>query len=470
MQRVSFNDVLLMNRGKTVAAAKLARFLIIIFVCACSSSPNSKHDNFVSCRVDNSKIIVEADTFNVYRYYLNVGSVIVDSGIFEKHIDFVIPKIVKGTNQNRKEIALEAAKNDYIHKIRLRVNESVDTTFTYQQHITEIPDENIGFTGFGAPLIRKSKYVNVDKDLRVWLYHRNERLYDDLFDSFSKIYSELSLTGYHEYVPVGNVPVVHDIDGYTYKINSNVQADYYAVVACKSQLYIDQFIEQAVGNNFEGLSTSLSMPFSCHYRKGTSGYRNVFLLCINKDWSYKQIPLATFVLDNTAPKSSFVGFPRRGVYPVHDYLSPPPVEPSSLIYKNEIKVIYPPNMPKIYGYASAFVDNWDGNGLECNVTFHVKFNGDTKSITIQRRGDLCYREYGGGYYLKQEDKVIYAKDHNGSCTFTYKMHFDDGDNIIPVIVEDYNGNKQKGNITVHAKFTRNNAPSINIDNNIDVYN
>lgn len=104
------------------------------------------------------------------------------------------------------------------------------------------------------------------------------------------------------------------------------------------------------------------------------------------------------------------------------------------------------------------------------MTFRVELSGDAKSVTIQRRGELCFPDKYLGNHFRPEDKVIYAKDHNGAYTFTYKMHFDDGDNIIPVIVEDYNGNKHKGSITVNAKFVRSNAPSVNIDNNIDIYN
>ena len=100
-------------------------------------------------------------------------------------------------------------------------------------------------------------------------------------------------------------------------------------------------------------------------------------------------------------------------------------------------------------------------------TFSLAFLGDCKSITIQRRGELCYREYGGTYYFKQEDKTFYAKDYNGSHQFTWKMHFDDGDNEIPVIVEDNHGNRASYKVIVRARFVRNNAPQINIDNNIE---
>ena len=380
---------------------------------------------------------------------------------------------MKGSDDNRKDIALNAAKNDFTHKVRLQINDVLDTVFNYRQTITVIPDENISFTGFGSPLVRKSKNSNADNELRIWLYRRQEHLDDVLFEIFRMIYTELSINGDNEYVPVGSIPVVHDIEGQKYKVKSDIQADYYAIVACQDQAYINQFIEQAVGNNFAGLSSSLSVPLTCHYKKGISGYMNVFLVCINKDWTYKQIPIATFALDNSAPESRFYDASSRLARTRYYYQSDNTVsksEPSSLSYNDRIKVLYPSDKPKIFGDASVLITNWDGNGLECNVTFRVELSGDAKSATIQRRGELCYYNKYLGYHFKPEDKVIYAKDHQGAYTFTYKMHFDDGDNIIPVIIEDYNGNKHKGSITVNAEFVRSNAPSINIDNNIDIYN
>ena len=50
------------------------------------------------------------------------------------------------------------------------------------------------------------------------------------------------------------------------------------------------------------------------------------------------------------------------------------------------------------------------------------------------------------------------------------MHFDDGDNEIPITVEDYHGNRRDYKIVYRAEFVRSNAPQIDIDNNIDIYN
>lgn len=299
--------------------------------------------------------------------------------------------------------------------------------------------------------------TNVDKELKIWLYRKREHLEDTIFVKFVDIYKAITRTGYNDFVPKGDIPVVHDAAGLSYKISSNIKADYYAVVACEYQKFIDQYIEQLVANDFKGVSTTLSAPLQCHYRKDASGYRTVFLVCINKDWTYKIYPLAVFAMDNSNPKC---------LQPIiYDY----PQEPSSLIYKDKIRVLFPDNSPRIYGGACVSVTDWDGNGLECNVTFKVDFAGDCKSVTIHRRGSLCYYQPYFGNHFKPEDKVIYNK-YIGPYTFTYKMHFESGNNIIPFTLEDYHGNKNEGIITIKARFVRDDAPSVKIENNNSIYN
>ena len=44
-----------------------------------------------------------------------------------------------------------------------------------------------------------------------------------------------------------------------------------------------------------------------------------------------------------------------------------------------------------------------------------------------------------------------------------------GTNYIPVVIEDNHGNKTEFELNERASFTRSNAPSINIDNNVNIY-
>ena len=446
---------------------KYLLFLFPLMLIACSSNKEA-HDKFVTIRLaDNrNKIVIESDTLSSNKYVLSLGDIVLDSGYCSRVKNLEIPKILGKCVDKKKEIALLCAKNNYYYSMNLKVGDDVDTTFRLRQTVKSSSFDNISFTGFGAPLIKKTASANVDKDLKIWLYRKKEHLEDTTFAKFVDIYKAITRTGFNDFVPKGDIPVVHDVAGLSYKINSNIKADYYAVVACEYQNYMDHFIEQLVANDFKGVSTTLSAPLQCHYRKDTSGYRTVFLVCINKDWTYKIYPLAVFAMDNSVPKclspSMSYNFLSGNIY---DY----PREPVSLLYKDKIRVLFPDNRPCVYGGACVSVTNWDGNGLECNVTFSVDFSGDCKSVTIHRRGSLCYYDKYLGYHFKPEDKVIYNK-YVGPYTFTYKMHFESGDNIIPFTLEDYHGNKQKGTITVKAKFVRDNTPSVNIENNNNIYN
>ena len=433
---------------------------------ACSSNKEG-HEKFVTIRLaDNrNKIVIESDTLSSNKYVLSFGDIVLDSGYCSGVKNLEIPKILGKCVDKKKEIALLCAKNNYYYSMNLKVGNDVDTTFRLRQTVKSSSSDNIPFTGFGAPLIKKTATANVNKDLKIWLYRKKEHLEDTTFAKFVEIYKAITKTGFNDFVPKGDIPVVHDIAGLSYKINSDIKADYYAVVACEYQNYMDHFIEQLVANDFKGVSTTLSAPLQCHYRKDTSGYRTVFLVCINKDWTYKLYPLAVFAMDNSTPMCLTPKLSYNILGNLYDY----PHEPSSLLYKDKIRVLFPDNRPCIYGGACVSATNWDGNGLECNVTFSVDFSGDCKSVTIHRRGSLCYYEKYSGYYFKPEDKVIYNK-YVGPYTFTYKMHFESGDNIIPFTLEDYHGNKNKGTIIIKARFERNDSPSVNIENNNNIYN
>lgn len=444
---------------------------VLFFICACDSVLE-KPKSFESARLsdDGKNIILECDTFHNHSYYVSLGSLLLDSGIVDSIKTLPVSKLIKKSYVDLKEIALIGAKNNFSFDLNLHMDE-LDTVFHIKQTITTIEQPAISFTGFGAPLIRKNVAKSAESDLRIWLYRKKEHIDDSLFNKYMLLYAELTNTGYNDYIPQGTMPVVKNLDGVRYKINTDLKADYYAVVACASQTYIDQFIEQLVGNNFKGASTTLSEPLVCYYRKNRSGYRNVFLLCINKDWSYHQIPIATFAFDNEPPRCNIYEVGSSRYYRYYGLDNPYfDAEPSELKYNNKIRVLYPSNSPRVFGGAVAAVKDWDGNGLECNVTFYLSFSGDTKSITIQRRGELCYYNEILGPHFKPEDRTFYAKDYHGSHVFSYKMHFESGDNMIPVIVEDYHGNVYKDNIIVKAKFVRRDSPSINIENNNTIYN
>ena len=88
------------------------------------------------------------------------------------------------------------------------------------------------------------------------------------------------------------------------------------------------------------------------------------------------------------------------------------------------------------------------------------------------------REYATGeyesYYPKPERKTILLKDSQSKIKIVYDYHLTDGDNLIPLIVEDNHGNKKQIEINVPVNFEYRGGNGINIDieNNINnsIYN
>lgn len=168
---------------------------------------------------------------------------------------------------------------------------------------------------------------------------------------------------------------------------------------------------------------------------------------INDDWSYNIEPLGLVAIDNTPPTLD----------------NSIPHTTNTITLKGNKRVVFPKDKPQIDGQAHVAVSNWDGNGVECNVSFIVTFSGDAKAITIVRNRKLCYP---GEHRV--ENKVVNLSGKDSPYMFTYTLHFEGGNNIIPIIVEDYHGNRNEYTINVHAKFTRKTS-NVQIDNNINVW-
>lgn len=100
-----------------------------------------------------------------------------------------------------------------------------------------------------------------------------------------------------------------------------------------------------------------------------------------------------------------------------------------------------------------------------NVSFNINFCGDVKYVSIKR-------DFIGEYdfYPKPETKTIDLGKVSSPYRFTYKIHLEDGDNYIPIILTDNHGNSTKCKLNIPAHFTRQNTHDINIDNDIDINN
>lgn len=429
-------------------------FLIVgviasLFILGCS--PSTEKQATVSFNPERGAITVVLANMASCNYRIKINDHKIDSGTIAQKSEIDILTLIKSNPDIQKDIALLAATNNNNINISLTLPDILDTVYSYHLTPSLTSSENdIQFTGVGAKVLPKYANRSVDEELKRWLYRKHKVVNDSLYLALRTNYLYLSEGNKNDFIVQGEIPVIHSLAGNTYSVSCDMTADYYAVISCQDQKIIDDFIENSVARDFRNLSqTKTNIP--CVGNIQESGYTCLVLLGINKDYSYYQLPFAIVAIDNSAPAGE--NYPEQFV---------------NFNFKNETRILLPNNVPEISGTALVEVDHWSGNGLECNVTFGISFSGDAKSATIHRRGELCYPSEFGNHF-PVANKSFYAKD-GSKQQFIWKMHFDDGDNEIPVTVEDNHGNKKEYKIIVRAKFVRDNTPRINIDNNIDIYN
>lgn len=353
--------------------------------------------------------------------------------------------------KDKNEIALRALRNNNALQIKVVVENEIDTIYNY--NISPYYDEDAIFSISGkcAPLVSKFSSPTQTVDIKKWLFRKKEHLDNANIDLLRGLVNQLSKTNTIEYVTNSAIPVIHSFSGLKYKVNSSIVADYYVLYACSSTSEIEEFVEDVISNDFDLCSKVLGGGMDCYRKSNSNGYKCICLVAINNDWSYKIQPLGLIAIDNLAPVTSLSSY--EG-------------DISSIKFPNNIIVFFPSNKPQINGVCDVLITNSSGNGIECNVSFQITFAGDVKSVTVKRTKKLCY----DSWTHKVENKVIDLTGKSSPFTFTYMLHLTDGDNYIPIIIEDNHGNKREFELNERAEFVRNNAPSINIDNNINIDN
>lgn len=353
--------------------------------------------------------------------------------------------------KDKNEIALQALKNNNALQIKVVVENEIDTVYNY--NISPYYDEDAIFSISGkcAPLVSKFSNPTQTVDIKKWLFRKKEHLDNANIHLLHGLVNQLSKTNTIEYVTNSTIPVIHSFSGLKYNVNSSIVADYYVLYACSSTKEIEEFVEDVISNDFDLCSKVLGGGMDCYRKSNSNGYKCICLVAINSDWSYKIQPLGLIAIDNLAPVTSLSSY--EG-------------DVSSIKFPNNVIVFFPSNKPQINGVCDVLITNSSGNGIECNVSFQITFAGDVKSVTVKRTKKLCY----DSWTHKIENKVIDLTGKSSPYTFTYMLHLTDGDNYIPIIIEDNHGNKREFELNERAEFVRNNAPSINIDNNINIDN
>lgn len=348
---------------------------------------------------------------------------------------------------DKRELALTAVKNANTIPVNIKIDELIDTLVYYTIEPYNEEETSFSISGQCAPLVSKLSSASRSVDLKKWLFRKQAHLEDDQVKVFTGLVNQLARSKTTEYVTNSAMPVLHNFAGVKYNVKTNMEGEYFVLFAAKSSKEIDKFVEEVVANDFELCSKSPSGAMSCYRDVNSNGYMCISLIAIKKDWSYKIQPLGLVAIDNVVISQG------------ND------ANISSFNFPNNVKVLLPEEKPEIFGTCNVRSASGGGNGIECNVTFHIIQSGDIKSITVKRTKKLCY----DSWTHKVENRVVYTKDIGSMHSFTMMLHLVDGDNYIPVVIEDNHGNKTEFELNERASFTRSNAPSINIDNNVNIY-
>ena len=350
--------------------------------------------------------------------------------------------------KDKNEVALQALKSNNTLQIKVVIENEIDTIYKY--NIFPYYDADVAFSisGSCAPLISKFSNPTQLVDIKKWLFMRKEYLNDEEISLLAGLVNQLSKTNTIEYVTNSTMPVICGATPLKYNVSSSIVSDYYILYACTAAEEIEEFVADVISNNFASCSKTLDGAMNCWQNDRTSGYKCICLVAINNDWSYKIQPLGLIAVDN-APPAFNPSLDEDNV--------------SSIEFPNNVTVVLPSSKPQINGYCDVSIINSDGNGVECNVSFRVVFAGDVKSVTVKRTKRLSYP-----LVHKVENKVVDLTDKMSPYTFTYMLHLSDGDNYIPIIIEDNHGNKREFELNSRVQSVRRGAPSVNIDNNINI--
>lgn len=348
--------------------------------------------------------------------------------------------------KNTKDFALKMIDNKLVVPIQIVIKETVDTTLFYSYTIKDLKNNSSTIKGNCANLVNKEDNPENKVNLRRWLYKQNKYLPDSTFVQFVCIMNDLNKTDKNVYITNDEVPILKNFSNTNYYVNTKIKADKYVLFAASSQKELDDFIEDVIANDFDLTTESISTPMKCYRKLDSDGYKCIFLIAINKDWTTKIVPLGLVAIDNEAPMELFSGESET---------------PNLLSFSDNMIVCLPDNCEPINGRCSVSIADWDGNGVECNVSFNIYFYGDISKVVIHRTGDLAK-------WNSKKDFTFDLENEKSPFQTNIKMHFSDGDNFIPVTIYDKHGNHRKTKIKQTARFTRVPSNDINIDNNINI--
>lgn len=286
---------------------------------------NSSKSSKVAVKIDGSLITLNTESSKKQTVKISIGQMASFSTSLGNGEEFNLMDSLKNKRSMHYELAYELAQNKGSMKANISIANKLDTVIQCQFKHSDIwGNKGELLSGKFAKVVNTFDSEQIDAELRRWVYKNKKiNIGEALFNDMRLYLRELSSGAITEFVVNGAIPVMNDsqLNGTTYKVSSDMIADYYVLFACDKDEDIDAFLEDMVAHNMPDCKKSLSNPLHCYKQLNVSGPQCVFLVGINNDWSSQVIPLGVLVTDNSAPRNdikyadlskSKLNFPKRG--------------------------------------------------------------------------------------------------------------------------------------------------------------
>lgn len=414
---------------------------IILLICpSCQNNSNKSSLSKADIELTTDSVKVNCTKNTKLNIIVN-NQQLIDTVISTHWEAGVLSLLRKSSNKN--QLAYDATQNNNQIPINIMVEGSCDTIFNYTIYPQPVSISS-SINGICAKLVTPSNDPTNHIEARKWLYRHQLYLPDSLINNYIDVLNELNKSDNNIYITSDNIPVINNFSNKIYSVTSDLKAKYYILFAASTQKDINDFIEDIIANNFELTVSSLNEIKTCYRTLNSDGYKCIFLIGINDNWSHSQIPLGLIAIDNTPPNKA---------------LNKSDVK--QLVFRDNTIIKLPTDKPEIFGNCNVSVPTWDGNGLECNVTFLISYSGDVKFVTIKREGSLARTSY---YNIGSKNFTYNLDEEKNPLLFNIKMHFENGDNFIPIVIEDHHGNYFDEKIKINARFERRDTHDINVYN------
>lgn len=369
------------------------------------------------------------------------------------------------------EISYEMATKDSFPIHYIVKNDSVllcDTMIFYKSKPSFVTDSIYAYmrnTNYAG--LRRTTYKNKIYDVKKFLVNRNLKVDSVAIENMAKYLFYLTENTV-VYKNNKKVPVYKKLPKQLVNIETNMDADYFYLIAVKDQNSLDDFIKDQIANDFTKGQLSVLKGTKNLYlspiKADDGNFLYLFLCGINKDWESKSIPVGGIIIDSFSPIISseldYLWHLATGTGQVYRYYI-------EKFYDYFISFDYDGSIQT--NVISLSYGDFEGNNyLGYSVPFILKidFPFDLSTIIIQgERKDV------GNMNIEKEKagRDLLGIRYNAIIRFTHHFRrLNTGDNYIRIDFVDVCGNKSTATINIMTERVKSSGTEVNVFN--EIYN